>query len=224
MPKHLTETDRGAIQRYLDDGYSIRQIARKMGLSPSIVSREIRKHEKKYVPISCDCDNFRTCHRHNVCRPDGIGTCKKDCRTCSIAKRTCQDYVRSYCDDAVTFSSGVCNTCPKKDKKSCHYTHSIYDAEKAHKEYRKALVESREGHAVTDEQMEKINAVVSPLLMKKQSIYHVIQSHGDELGISESTLRRMVNSCSLDARNIDLRATVQRKPKRKRSSSDYKKM
>jgi IS30 family transposase len=50
-----------------------------------------------------------------------------------------------------------------------------------------------------------------------------MQSHGHELGISESTLRRMVNDCNLDARNLDLRSTVQRKVRRKRNT-DYKAM
>ena|GEM_PF-5634082 len=48
--------------------------------------------------------------------------------------------------------------------------------------------------------------------------------HGSELGISESTLRRIINDCDIEARNGDLRTAVKMKPRRKKRSTGYKTM
>lgn len=43
--KHLTLNDRISIQEGLDNGYSIRTIARVINKAPSTVMREIEKHK-----------------------------------------------------------------------------------------------------------------------------------------------------------------------------------
>ena len=66
---HLTEVERGQIAAYLDEGLSLREIARRMGRSPSTISREKkrgtvqqigtnRKPYQKYFPD--DKRNFLT--------------------------------------------------------------------------------------------------------------------------------------------------------------------
>ena len=96
-----------------------------------------------------------------------------------------------------------------------------YNAKHAEKEYRNTLVSSRNGFDLTDEQIDRINYIVSPLIMKGQSLYQIAQSN--DLAISESTLRRLVGDCRLEARNIDLRSTVKRRPRRVRNR-EYKVM
>ena len=68
---------------------------------------------------------------------------------------------------------------------------------------------------MTCEQIMAIDKLVSPLILKGQSPYHIKQTLGDALPVSESTLRRMIKNCELDARDIDLRSVVNRKPRRK---------
>lgn len=225
MPKrpsgrHLSEADRCVIAQLLKEGRSMRYIADQMDCAPSTISREITGHAEKRVPKTCDCVNFKDCTVKDVCHP---GTdCKKLCRTCSRAKKTCQDYVQVYCDDALANRTGVCNFCPKRG--SCHYTRSVYDPVKAHREAMEALKNSRKGRNITEEHLAKIDEIVTPLIKNGQSVYHVAQTHGHELGISDSTLRRMINDCDIEARNIDLRSTVQRKVRRKRPDKGYKTM
>lgn len=218
--KHLTEADRYVIEQLLREGHSIRYIAIQLGCSPSTVSREISAHAEKHIPKTCDCIYFRDCHAKNVCNNNG--DCKKLCRTCSRAKKSCPDYSQAYCDEALANRTGVCNFCPKRSR--CYYVRYIYDPAKAHREAREALTGSRKGRNISEEHLDKIDGIVSPLLKKGQSIYHVAQTHGRELGISESTLRRMVNDSDIEARNIDLRSTVQRKQRRKRTDNGYKTM
>ena len=218
--KHLTFDKRSIIEELLKLRHSIRRISDITGYSPSSISREIKTHAAKHVPRTCDCINYLHCTRKHICNPDG--SCEKLCRNCSVAKKKCPDYSQAYCDDALENKTGVCNFCDKKHR--CHFTYYLYDAKKAQKEANEALVNSRNGRNISAEHLAKVNEIVTPLLKKGQSVYHIVQEHGSELGLSESTLYRMIHDCSLDARAIDLRDAVKRKPRRKKKDNGYKNM
>lgn len=85
-----------------------------------------------------------------------------------------------------------------------------YEAKYAQNQYRELLVEHRTGFDVTLGDLEYINSLVSPLIKNGQSPYHIKQSLQEALPVSESTLRRMIDSCELDVKNIDLRDKVKR--------------
>ena len=48
------------------------------------------------------------------------------------------------------------------------------------------------------------------------SPYHIKETYKDEIAVSESTLRRMIDRNTLDAKNVDLRDKVKRKPRKER--------
>ena len=75
------------------------------------------------------------------------------------------------------------------------------------------LVERRNGFDLTLGQLEHINAKVTPLVRQGLSPYHIKQTLGEDLPVSESTLRRLITGCELDVRNVDLREQVRRKPR-----------
>ena len=218
--RHLTASERGEIEGLLKAKHTIRYIARILNCSPSTVSREISKHAVTIQPRMCDCIFVRDCVHKHVCKRSPLNTCKKLCRTCEHARDKCPDYSRAYCDELIESKLPVCNFCTRR--RGCHYEHKIYDANKAHKEAEHTLHDSRCGYDVTAEQLDRIDTVVTPLINKGQSIYHILQEHGSELVISESTLRRMINDCILNARRIDLREAVRRKPRRKKQDNSYK--
>lgn len=219
--KHLTAGNRDTLDVLLRKKHSIRYIANALDCSPSTISREIKNHAVKKTPKTCDCVHFRDCGIKDLCNKGG--SCRKLCRTCQFAKKRCPEYSPAYCEDALENRTGVCNFCEKRSR-NCGYEKYIYDPELAQTEADKNLHDSRKGRNITDEHMEKIDRIASPLIKNGQSVYHIIQNHGRELGISESTLRRMVNDCELEARRIDLRDAVKRKPRRKRASGGYKTM
>ncbi len=225
MPKrkgtHLTAGNRDTINVLLKKKHSLRYIAELLGCSPSTISREIKNHAIKKEPKTCDCVHFRDCTAKDLC--DKGGSCKRLCRTCQFAKKKCPEYAKAYCEEALDNRTGVCNFCEKWHR-NCGYEKQIYDPKLAQDEADTSLHESRRGRNLTEEHLDKIDRIASPLLKQGQSAYHVIQNHGRELGISESTLRRMVNDCELGARRIDLRDAVKRKPRRKRADNSYKTM
>ncbi|MCR5249968.1 MAG: IS30 family transposase [Lachnospiraceae bacterium] len=220
--RHLTASERGEIEGLLKAKHTIRYIAQVLHCSPSTISREIRNHAVTVKPKMCDCIHVRNCTNHRVCNPSATNQCKKLCRTCPHAMKKCPDYAKAYCDELIESKLPVCNFCCHR--RGCHYEHKIYDAKRAQAEADNMLHECRSGYDLTAGQLERIDAVVTPLINRGQSIYHILQEHGEELGVSESTLRRMINDCVLDARRIDLRDAVRRKPRRKRKDNNYKTM
>lgn len=209
--KHLSYGDRCKIETLLDEKHSVRYIAECVNTSPSTISREINKHTHVYRSRQNDCLNSNKCTKRNVC---GSASCPQKCRLCNKCKTYCSNYVQVLCD---TIANGeLCNGCSKRAY--CHYEKRFYKALEAEKDYRDMLVGRRNGFDLTGEEIETINSQVSPLIRKGQSPYHIKQTLGEQLKISESTLRRMINGCELDVRSIDLKEAVRRKPRKKRRS------
>lgn len=211
--KHLTYGKRCKIETLIAEGYSMRYIAECIGCSPSTISREIKLHTITQKSYANDCLNKRDCHKHNVC---GGYSCRRKCKTCNKCKKYCSDYVQAYCSEFA--NRLLCNGCSKIG--FCQFEKKIYRADIAENEYREILVGRRNGFDLTCEEIEQINSQVSPLIRKGQSPYHIKQTLGDTLIISESTLRRMINNNELDVRAVDLREAVKRKPRRKRMHSE----
>ncbi len=214
---HLTDKGRITIQNLLDLKLSIRFIADRLGKSPSTISREIKNHTQVSSTKCCDCIYFKDCDLKRVCGGKN-NHCNKRCRTCSKAKNYCDHYEKAICDLLSDGQVKLCNGCDKR--KNCHKEKYYYDAVKAENEYREKLVNSRSGYDLTLEELIAINNIVSPRIKKGQSIYHICQT--SDLPRSESTIRRMIGSCELDARNIDLHSTVNRRVRKKHEHNDYR--
>ena len=86
------------------------------------------------------------------------------------------------------------------------------------KRYSKARSKS---HADAKE-LERISALVAPLIRKGQPISHIYAEHGEEIGVSPRTLYRYIDAGLLKVSNFDLRRKVsykQRKKKREESEA-----
>lgn len=209
-PCHLTYEQRCAIQTLLEQKKSISYIASSIGKSPSTISREIRNRTEFGKLTNNDCALRVECKKTQVC---GSTSCKRLCRSRKCCIRYCKDYVKVECPD-LKKPPHVCNGCVKRGM--CHYNKRFYDAKNAEKKYRETLRCTRDGFDLTGEQIEMIDTLVSPLILKGLSPFHIKQTLGDKLPISESTIRRMIDRNELSARNIDLRNKVKRRPRSKR--------
>lgn len=92
----------------------------------------------------------------------------------------------------------------------------LYDAKHAQEKYEQTLSESRRGISLTEEELNRINDTISPLIKKGQSVPVICETHRDELPVSDRTIYSYIDAGLLDARNIDLRRKMQR-PERKKS-------
>ena len=212
--KHLTYDDRLAIQSGLQQGLKVAQIAKNIGKDRSTVGREIKAH-RRLVKTSGgnNCIHHCTCTRIPNCR-QGCFRGKKQCQTaCGRCQEGCPDYQEEFCTDYEK-SPFVCNACDHRLR--CRLRRMLYDAKHAQQQYEQMLSESRKGISLTEQELNRINDTITPLLKKGQSLPVICERHRDELPVSERTIYSYIDAGLLDARNIDLRRKL-RRPERKKS-------
>ena len=217
--KHLTLQERQLIQKGIVNNHSFKQIARDISKDCSTVSKEIRRNRTLKPPTafytrSLRCLNAKKCKVKNLCSYCHSRT--PNCRNCDLVLCTeiCSDFEEFHCEN-FNKPPYVCNTC--KRFTHCGVEHYAYNAERAHEKYLRSLTDSRSGTNMTEEELQRIDSIVSPLMKNGQSPYHILQEHSDELMICEKTLYSLVNNGLLSARAIDLPRAVRRKPRKQKS-------
>lgn len=206
--KHLSCQDRQLIEIRLNENCSFRTIAKELNCSSSTIMREVKNHASATKAKINDCVHHRDCFKNDSCNST---TCHHQCHNCIRCRDYCTDYNRETCSK-LSKSPYLCNGCHKIVY--CKYYKNVYYANKANKAYRDTLIGARNGFRLNLDEIEQIDTLVSPLILKGQSPYHIKQTLGSRLLISESTIRRLIDCCELNARNIDLRDQVKRKPRK----------
>ncbi len=217
--KHLTLEERIIIEEYLDKGISVHKISLKLGRPDSSIVREIKRNRYRSslterVPCIYRCTSM--CEVKHLC---GDSKCNKDCAFCSECGSSCSQYVPRICDKLKT-SPYVCNGCDGCNIHRQYCAKYKYSARKAQVLYRDNLISSREGIALTNEEMEDLDNLVSPLLLKGQSIEAIFMEHKNEIPCSKSSLYSYVDKCYLTARNIDMPRKVRYKARYKHNYKD----
>lgn len=203
--KCLTRDDRRIIEKGIFNNSSKHSIAETIGKSESTIGKEIALH--RFVSYQCrlrmECVNYKHCKWNRLC------------------SNQCPDYVKFTCKRRDR-SPGACNGC--NIYHSCRFTKMKYDADKAHNEYQKLLVTSRQGFNLMPEETKRIASIVCPLLLKGQSPYAIL-THHPEIGISEKTLYTYIEYGLFKSYNVtvmNLRRYVSRKLAKKKAV-EYKK-
>ena len=217
--KHLTISDRLYIEQELLQGNSFRSIASVLGKDPTTISKEIRLH----------CDNtdsykYKKCHRCKFFKKcsDTIllcSSCEKSGVFCSYNEelaKDCEKFDPFRCPKLAK-PPYVCNGCEKRNY--CREKKRIYRAKKAQLEYEKTLTTTRSGINMTPEELQELNELVSPLILKGQPLSHIFAVHGDEIPVCRRTLYNYLDQRVFQARNIDLPRRVRYKPRKRRTIS-----
>ena len=204
--RHLSINERITIESMLNAGETAYAIAKDLGKAPSTISREINNHIHS---ISADsaCIYYRRCKRKHIC---GMRYCHHSCKECTRYKceDNCSHYTPAQCDHPELM---VCNSCAIKTK--CSLEKRFYYAIRANNEYKKTLVNKRNGFDITDTELMTLDGLISPLIKQGLTPYHISIQLADKVKISSSTIYRLIESGLLTARNIDLPEKVKRKPR-----------
>lgn len=212
--KHLTSADRHFIEDALNENATLRLIAECLGKDSTTISKEVKKnriashHKKENMKVSCS--NRKECNQKGLCSTPCGRLCKK-CPTMNCYK-VCPEYVIRKCIQLSRFPH-VCNGC--KQKLTCHQEKQHYRAKVAQANYKDVLSTCREGISMTSEELNALDELISPLILKGQSIAHIYAHHKHEINCSERTLYNYVEMNAFVARNIDLRRKVRYKPRKK---------
>ncbi len=218
MSKFFTYEERLTLQKNLRDSKSLKSIAIELDKNPTTISREIKKYSSEVAtgypgfPYNA-CKNRMNCRKKDICKKDCTRKSVSYCKLCKECNEHCSDFVLEVC--AARFRPPyVCNGCTAIGK--CSLMKTIYDAEHAHIAAHNAISESRSGLCVSEKEIARLNAVISPLVRQGQSVHQIYIEHEDELMCSEKTIYNYIDACLFDVRNIDL-------PRKVRFRERYKK-
>jgi IS30 family transposase len=108
----------------------------------------------------------------------------------------------------------VCNGCVVRRK--CTLAKFVYKAAVAQRICEDTLSESRSGVALTEDERKRMDEIVTPLILKGQSPYHICLNNKDALMISDKTLYKYVAANFFGAASTDLARKVKMRPRRKK--------
>lgn len=222
--KHLTKENREVIEVGIRDVESCRKIAKRIDVSASTVTREVRvnrtireKKSSRGTNLSIRCVHCKDC--------DIIGLACEECSTKLTACKACR--TRSCIDTCANFERKMCPTtqmwpyvCPEKCPKKAHcgYPKCSYDARDADEAYRIRLRSSRESIDCSPEEMAAMDRIVSPLVKQGQSFKVIWVTHASELPVCSRTAYNYQHDGRFSITTLDLPRSVRYKPRNKKST------
>jgi IS30 family transposase len=223
MPKckHFNLSERIAIEQMIKDSFSFKAIARELGRDCTSISKEIKHHiaikkTGSYGKSFNNCVHRFDCKKSYIC--DSTSCRNRYCRFCSKCSDVCSDY-KEYICPLQSKPPYVCNGCDSL--RNCTLQKSLYSAATAQKEYETRLFESRSGIITTEEEILRLDKIISPLIQRGQSIHHICSNNRDIIMHSEKSIYNYIDYNLFSARNIDLPRKVIYRP-RKKSTTKFK--
>ncbi len=216
--KHLTQEDRHYIEDALNESYSLSDISKRLGKDPTTISKEVKRNRVSFGKVGhtgrISCKNRTVCTRKQICSE----TCGQLCKKCTTQNcyRICSAYAPKTCTKLIRFPH-VCNGCTRKS--GCKSQKYRYRAKVAHINYTESLKTSLEGISLTPEEVVELDRLITPLILKGQSITHIYSHHKHEIKCSKRTLYTYFEQNLFKAKNIDLPRKVKYKQRKKKSEN-----
>lgn len=217
MSKFLSYEDRLIIAKRLQENASFGAIGKELGRDRTTIAKEVKKY-------SYDKKNGRPGYPYNPCKFRAACKAKKicgkacthpsayKCSLCSECTLHCKDFEEEICS-VKTKPPYVCNGCSELPK--CTLLKRIYDPADAHERAHLVISEARTGIMSNEDDIKRINRIISPLVKNGQSLHQIYLDHVDDLMCSEKTLYNYVDARLFDVRNIDLPRKVKYRPRYK---------
>jgi transposase, IS30 family len=219
--KHMDKDSRLIIEEGIAGGKSARRIAKEAGVSPSTVVREARSNRtvsergsRQGANLSVRCVHRKDCTMSGTACPTctGLLVLCRDCRTRSCIDH-CREYERRMCPKTGTWPYVCPPSCSKKAY--CGFPTCRYRAEEAQAAYEERLRSSRTGIDADEEELERIKAIVVPLVRQGHSFEAICIAHGDELGVCPRTLYSWQEKGILGTADIELPGKVRMRPRKR---------
>lgn len=187
---HLTNEQRIRIKLMLDEGRSLKEIARALGKSHTTISREIRSRsiesrEGASGRVTNRCVHRESCELTQICedRPD----CTRRCPACNRCNLVCPRFEEEH-RPGLLKAPYVCNGCKKEHR--CTLVKRRYSPRKAQADYEATPRDSRSGANITTAQVNDLWRILRPLLNQGQSLHHIHANNPDVFTISVETMYR----------------------------------
>ena len=213
----LTITERKSLEHSLHERNSIKSIAATLHRHPSTISRELLRNACVERTGSL-LNPFNNCKHHKLCDQsklcfDNPDCTRSSCTSCQFCFTLCQQFERVDCDK-LKRPPYVCNGC--KSRSHCSLEKFVYRAAKAQRIADATGKDTRSGICMSEEERDRLDGIVSPLLKKGQSPQRICKNHASELMLSPKTLYKYVHAGLFDATNFDLYCKLKMQPRRKK--------
>ena len=220
--KHMDLNERIEIQKGLKERKSFREIGYEIGRDASTVAKEVKRHVTiketgtKSWPFNPCRKRMRCGHKKDICKPCPLPRLDfrfASCGLCTAGQcyKHCEEYEEEICP-RLNKPPYVCNSCGHL--RLCTLRKHVYDAKEAQKEYELVLKESRQGICLNEDELKRIDDIISPLIKSGQSIHHVCVNNTDEIMLDERTIYNYVDAGLLSIYNIDLPRKVRYKKRK----------
>lgn len=218
--KHLTLLNREDIEKLLKAGFKFYQIAENIQKDPTTISKEIRKYRTEHTPSNFNnksnfCKHKYKCNLKNICNSN----CHSECRRCGKCNSVCSKYELDVCEKLLK-PPYVCNSC--NSYAQCRKIKYIYIASVAQKKYELTLASSREGINISEDNLQKLDDLISPLIKQGQSIKLIYANHKNEINCSIRCLYNYIEMGLLSVKNIDLPRKIRYKVRNQNQNSKKK--
>ena len=189
MSKFLSYEDGLIIARCLQGNASFGEISKELGKDRTTIAKEVKKYsyDKKtgrpgypYNP----CRFRATCKAKKICGSACSHPSAYKCSLCSECSLHCPDFEEEVCS-VKNKPPYVCNGCRNLAK--CTLLKRIYDPADAHEMAHHSISESRTGILSNEDDLARINRIISPLVRNGQSLHQIYIGHRDDLMCSEKT-------------------------------------
>ncbi len=207
--KHLTLLNREDIEKLLKLDFKFYQIADNIQKHPTTISKEILNNRTEHKPSNFNhrinhCKHKDNCILQNICNSN----CHVECRRCEKCNEVCSKYELDICVKLIK-PPYVCNACTSYAQ--CRKIKYIYVANEAQKRYEATRTSSREGINISEEELQKLDILISPLIKQGQSIKLIYSNHKKEINCSVRCLYNYIEMGLLSIKNIDLPRKVRYK-------------
>lgn len=209
----------------LKEGASFREIARKLEVSPTTVSGEVKLNRALFKPKSMPakaqsrCSKYRDCVKVALCRPcsSHVAACKR------CGRKRCWDVCEEFDPYACKQRERapfVCARCIKRGY--CTLEKARYVASRAQAAHDARLSEAHAGIACEPGELKGMADKVKGLLSQGQSIQAIWLTHGSEFPVCERTFYNYVDKGVMGLANIELPKKVKYAPRKKRTGGEPK--
>jgi len=211
--KHLQLIDREDIERLLKDGFKFYQISERLGKDPTTISKEIKKNRTERQPSNFNT-NFNLCKYKRNCKIKNLcsSNCHTECKHCRKCNSICSHYELDICYKLLK-PPYVCNGC--SNYAQCRKFKYVYIASNAQKKYESSLISTREGINISEEDLQKLDELITPLIKQGQSIKLIYRNHKEEIPCKINCLYNYIDAGILSVKNIDLPRKVKYKVRNK---------
>lgn len=163
--------------------------AQKLNVSRQAIYDEIKNHFS---------DGGPPYQRNIPCSHSGV--CLKSGKNRYCFQTNCLEYEEMLCPKLGKFPF-VCNKCDCISNSRCGFRKRYYDPNDSHDEALDLRVKARIKSRLEDENIIKINELISPLIKDNRlSLHHAYVTHQDEINYCERTVRRLIYQGVFDAK------------------------